>query len=105
MENILSNEIKSKIQSLIELYDISYNQIKPQVLYIINNNIKDVGFICHVLDELLNIPTDKCYRLFIELCNYTINIDKNISSEYLEIYQEIYGKDEIESKKKTISKN
>ena len=64
MEYILSNEIKSMIQNLIELYDISYNQIKPKVAYIINNEIKDIDFICHILDELLDIPTDKCYNLF-----------------------------------------
>lgn len=104
MEYILSNEIKSMIQNLIELYEISYNQIKPKVAYIINNEIKDIDFICHILDELLDIPTDKCYNLFKELCNYTSQINAKITNEYLEIYQELYGEDELENKKKTISK-
>ena len=104
MKYNLSDKIKPLIQELIDLYDIAYEHIKPKVTYIINNEIKDIDFICHILDELLNIPTDKSYNLFIELCNYTYKFDKNIANEYLEIYQELYGEDEKENKKKTISK-
>lgn len=88
-------------KELNELYELTYNQIKPQVIYIIRNNIKDINFIDHIFDELLNVPTDKCYKLFTKLCNYVASFNSKLAKEYLEIYEELYGEEELEEKKKT----
>ena len=36
------NNLMDMARKLNELYELSYNQIKPQVTYIIKNNIKDI---------------------------------------------------------------
>ena len=94
------NEIFSKAKELSKLYELSYKQIKPQVIYIIENNIKDVNFIEKVLDELLNTPTDKCYKLFIKLCTYVDTFDHELAEDYLKFYEEMYGADDKKKKYK-----
>ena len=93
------NDLMYMAKELNELYELSYNQIKPQVTYIIKNNIKDINFIDHVFDELLNIPTEKCYKLFTRLCTYVETFNQDIAKEYVEIYQELYGQEEHKKKK------
>ena len=96
----IPNNLMLMAKKLNELYELAYNQIKPQVTYIIKNNIKDINFIDHVFDALLDIPTDKCYNLFIKLCDYVSTFNSKIAKDYLEIYEELYG--EEESKKKRL---
>ena len=95
------NDLMRTARKLNELYELSYNQIKPQVTYIIKNNIKDINFIDHVFDELLNIPTEKCYKLFKKLCDYVETFNIKLVKEYLEIYEELYGDDKPKEKQKT----
>ena len=85
---------------LNQLYDVMYSQIEPEVKYIINNHLTDIGRIERCLDCILNIPIDKGSSLFIELCDYyrTINSDNAVS--YLEIYEEIYDNESIKIRKK-----
>ena len=78
------------VNELRYLYEISYNNIKPQVLYIIKNNIQDTNLIEHTLDSLLDIPTDKGYQLFTEFCNYISTFNKEIANDYINIYDELY---------------
>ena len=99
----IPNDIMLMAKQLNELYELAYNQIKPQVTYIIKNNIKDINFIDNVFDELLNIPTDKCYKLFIKLCNHVRTFNVKIAKDYLDIYEELYGEDKLKEKKKTIN--
>ena len=97
----IPNEIFEMAKELNELYELSYKQIEPQVIYIIKNNIKDINFIDHVFDELLNIPTKKCYKLFMRLCDYVETFNIKLVKEYLEIYEELYGDDKSKEKQKT----
>ena len=99
----LPNNLKNMLDWLIKLYKQAHKEIKPEVLYIIKNNIKDIRLIEHTLDKLLNIPTEKCYILFTKLCNYVSKFDKETAEDYLEIYNEIYGEEE-NIKKKTCLK-
>ena len=96
----IPNEIFEMAKSLNELYELSYNQIKPEISYIIKNNIKDMNYIDHVFDELINIPTDKCYKLFIKLCEYVKTFNAKIVNEYIDIYEDLYGEEPKKKKYK-----
>lgn len=98
----LPSEIKEIASGLIELYGIAYIQIRPQVANIINNNVTNIAYIENVLDQLLNIPYEPCYQLFIKLCNYVSTFDKDCANDYLEIYEDLYGEEEVKEKKKTM---
>ncbi len=73
-----------------ELYELAYKQIKPQVSYIIKNNITDINYLNRVFDEILKIPTNKGYKLFIKLASYVETFNKRLIKEYLEKYKTIY---------------
>lgn len=98
----LPSSIKEMASGLIELYGIAYIQIRPQVANIINNNVTNIAYIENVLDQLLNIPYKPCYQLFIKLCNYVSTFDKDCANDYLEIYEDLYGEEEVKEKKKTM---
>ena len=100
MEYTLSNELKTMVKSLMELYDIAYLQIKPNVEYIVDNDIKDLNIIEHTLETLLDIPTNEGYNLFVKLCNYMSKFNKELADEYLEIYDDLYGEAKPKTKKK-----
>lgn len=89
------NKIKKIIDPLIKLYEIEYREIKPQVSYIIDNKIEDMKYIEPVLERLLNVPYDPCYKLFIKTCDYVSGFNKEIALEYLEIYKDMYGDNDI----------
>ena len=80
--------IKEIVRSLMDLYDIAYENAKKDVEYIILNGITDENIIDHVFDNILNIPTDKCYRLFVDLCDYVSCFNERMTNEYMEIYKE-----------------
>ena len=85
MDNIISlcNELNN-------LFEYQYNLLKPQVLEIINNKVKDIDIIEKYLDMLLNIQTDKGCNLFLRLCNYYYSINKENAQIYIDTYNEIY---------------
>ena len=62
--------------------------------------VRNVNYIETTLDRLLDIPTDKAYELFILLCDYYMNIDKEAAKFYLDSYEEIYGEANPKVKKK-----
>ena len=92
--------IKEMVRSLMDLYDIAYENVKKDVEYIILNGITDEIIIDHVFDNILNIPTDKCYRLFVDLCDYVSCFNEQMANEYMEIYKELYGDDEVNTSMK-----
>ncbi len=99
-ENSLSDGFREMVNSLMDLYKMAYKEIKPEVYYIINNNITDLNYIDKVLDRLLNLPYDSCYLLFVKLCNYVAKFNKSFAIEYLDLYKDFYGEDEPKIKKK-----
>lgn len=98
---MLDNELKNMLNNLMQLYELSYQTIKPKVAYIIKNNIKDIRVLESVLEELLNIPTDKCYKLFTKLCNYIMPFNHELAIDYLSLYDELYGNNDQKTKKKS----
>ena len=98
---MLDKRIKTMLDDLNNLYDLAYKELKTQVAYIIKKNLKDSKMIESTLDQLLNIPTDKCYLLFIKLCNYVATFDQSMADDYLTIYDELYGNHDNEAKKKS----
>ena len=84
--------LKELAQQLVYLYELKYNLIKPLVDYIINNQITDTNYVEHVLDDFLDIPTDKGYDLLKRLCNYWQQINLESARFYLEEYEKLYIK-------------
>ena len=88
------DDILNIAKELSEIYEISYNIIKLEVLFIIENNITDIKIIENCLDRLLDIPTDKGFMLLNKLCDYYSNIDKEGAKFYLDSYREMYGEED-----------
>ena len=94
------DDIYKLAKRLTELYEISYKLIKREVIDIIKNKVVDKNRIEKCLDQLLNIPTDKCYKLLVMLCNYYSFIDKEGAESYLNDWNMLYGDDECKDMKK-----
>ena len=98
----IPNEIYQMAAELIKLWDSYYDYIKIEVEDIINNNIVDPKRIEYCLDNISNIPTEKCYKLMKKLCNYYAKIDKESAKFYLNDYIEFYGFEEKKKIKKRL---
>ena len=82
------DNIKKIGKELLICYEEAYKLYRPQVKTIINNKIKDIDYIEHTLDGVLNIYTDKGFYLFIELLLYYKKVNYKNACEYLEILKE-----------------
>ena len=89
----MNEDMINRIKQINSIYESSYSNIEPQVLYIINNNVKDVKTIEKYLDLLLDIPTDEGVKLYKILCNYYKNINKENSEFYVREYKKLLKKD------------
>lgn len=96
----LSPEIYDFAKYLANLYELTYDEIRPEVIYIISKNVKNVRYIESVLDKLLDIPTDKSYELYSMLCNYYGEFNMGAAKFYLDSWDEMYGKNKTKTKKK-----
>lgn len=101
----MDEEIIKLAKELNNLYELAYEQIKPNIEDIIKNKINNKKIIEHYLDELLNIPTDKAYDLLKKICNYYISINKETALFYLNEYHEIWlAEEEVKTLKKDYNK-
>ena len=92
-------------RGLVELWDISYEYLKIDVANIINRKITNPVIIEHCLDNFLNVPTDKSYKLLQKLCEYYKKIDEDSAKFYLEEFEIMYGPEkESKTKKKDYKK-
>ena len=87
------DELNGMFSKLMDLYDLAYEDIKRDVEYIILNGIRDEYIIEKLFDNVINIPTDKCYKLFVDLCAYVSRFNKEIVNDYIEVYNDLYGDD------------
>ena len=94
------DNIKEIINELLKIYDSEYKRLKPNVDYIIKNNIKDIKYIEQILEQLLNIPYEPCNKLFIRLCKYVENFNKEMSDEYMDLFNKLYNEENVKTKKK-----
>ena len=102
----LPEGILDMARGLVELWNISYEYLKIDVANIINKKITDPVIIEHCLDNFLNVPTDKSYKLLQKLCEYYKKIDEDGAEFYLEEYRITYGiEDEPKVKNKTKKKD
>lgn len=97
---LISDELKSMLSGLIDLYELEYRQLKQHVDYIINHNIQNIEFIEQILERLLNIPYEPCYKLFTRLCGYVSKFNQPFADDYLTIWNDLYGEEEPKIKKK-----
>ncbi len=99
------SDIKHITKELTKLYDIKYEIIKPEIIRIISNRIKDPKIIEWCLDQTLNMPTDKGFELHSLLCGYYSMINKKSAEWYLNEYSNFWdAKEEKEVKWKSIKK-
>ena len=85
------DELNGMFSKLMDLYDLAYEDIKRDVEYIILNGIRDEYIIEKLFDNVINIPTDKCYKLFVDLCAYVSRFNKGIVNDYIDVYKDLYG--------------
>jgi len=81
------------VNSLKEMYEKEYQRLNPLVNDIISNNITNINTIEMVLDELLCCYDKRCMNLFLKLCNYYSNINKEYAMEYMKFYKEEFEED------------
>jgi len=102
MNNLISDELIEMCNRLISDYQFFLNNyVKPNVVHIINNNIKDIKYIESTLDDLLNVPTDESYKLLTILCNYVAGFDRELADDYLNLFEELYGDEDSEEKSRS----
>ncbi len=96
----MDDKIIELAKQLNDLYELSYNQIKHDIEWIIKSKNTNLKLIENYLERLLNISTDKSYQLLKKLCDYCSNFNKEISNFYLNEFEEIYGEEEPKTLKK-----
>ena len=84
---------------LMNVYESKYELLLPLVLDIVNHKYKNVNIIEHLLDELLDLPTDKGEELFFFLCDYSSTISEESAKFYAREYRNMY-KDDLDTKLK-----
>ena len=93
MDYELPIELLEMARGLMDTYENAYQSLKPVVFSIIKDRVKKIDYIEHVLDSLLDLPTEKAYKLFVVLCDYVETFNKEVAADYLNIYKELYGDD------------
>ena len=73
----MNNDIKELAQGLVNCWEEMYNIYYPEVERIITYQIKDTNLIEHTLDHILDIYTEKGFKLYLKLVFYysTFNIE------------------------------
>lgn len=101
----IDDNIKQLVNLLMDSYNEAYNYYEPIVKMIIKTKCKDINYIDHTLDNVMDIYTDKGFDLFIELLNYYKTINKENADEYLEILKDFREDEYNEYVKKLVKKN
>ena len=84
----MNKEFEKIAKELVLLYEEAYCLYEPQVKMIIKNKIKDINFIEHMLDNVMDIYTEKGFYLFIELLMYYSTVNYQKAKDYLKILKE-----------------
>ena len=98
----IDDNIKQLANLLMNSYNEAYDYYKPIVNMIIKTKNKDINYIEHILDNVMDIYTDKGFDLFIELLNYYKTINKDNAQEYLEILKDSREEEYNEHVKKLV---
>ena len=97
----MDDKIIELAKQLNDLYELSYNQIKHDIEWIIKSKNTNLKIIENYLERLLDIPTDKSYKLLKKLCDYCSNFNKEIANFYLQrIWRNIWWRENKNSKKR-----
>lgn len=99
MSEFVSDDIIEMARGLMDLYKDYLKILKPEVAYVIKNNVRDTKYLERLLDQVINVPTDEGYELLVILCDYISTFDKELADDYLKIYNELYGEDEVTDNK------
>ena len=86
-------DLKALIFESFNLERFLLQQLKDEVNYIIDNNVKDRQHIEKILDQLLNIQFVDTSEEFYNLCSYYETLDKENALTYKKIYSEYNGND------------
>jgi hypothetical protein len=91
----LLKDIGEMIEKIQAITQEATAQLKPQVLYIIRNNITAHNQIERLLDSLLDYAgmCDDGLYLFKRLCRYYYPINPQATAEYVYTYRDLYDSD------------
>lgn len=80
--------IENMVMKLNSLEKHVYLNLKNEVDYIINNDVRDIYYIEEVLDRLLSLSTVDFGTDFYRLCDYYKYIRKDNALEYIKMYKD-----------------
>ncbi len=102
VKNYRNNEnIFRLAKEMNKQYEIMYINWKSIINSLINNKVTDSVTIEKCLDRTMDILTNKGYDLFMKLCKYYATINQKAAQEYLDIYNELYGEEKTDVKKRS----
>lgn len=101
----IDDSIKELAELLMESYNEAYSYYEPIVKMIIKSKCKDINYIEHTLDNVMDIYTDKGFDLFIELLTYYKTINNENANEYQEILKDMREEEYNEYVKRLVKKN
>lgn len=88
--NNLNDGFEEMAEELSNCYNSEVKRLKKAIIKLIIHNIKDTSIIEHLLDDLLNIPTEESERLYNFLCEYLDNINKESAKFYKLEYKNMW---------------
>ena len=84
-------EITKLIESRNQLAQQACGQYAALVNSIISSQTKDVNYISHTLDYMLDLCfDDQMLLLYRRLCRYLYDIDKETTASYINAYREMW---------------
>ena len=102
VKNYRNNEnIFRLAKEMNKQYEIMYLNWKSIINSLINNKVTDSVTIEKCLDRTMDILTNKGYDLFMKLCKYYATFNQKAAQEYLDIYNELYGEEKKDVKKRS----
>lgn len=87
-------EISKLLENHKSLALQAHEQYSPLVTSIIASRTKDVNYICHTLDGILDFCyNDQMLLLYRRLCRYLFDIDQQAAVDYVNIYREMWDEE------------
>ena len=90
-DNKIDDGLFELAESLNNSYKVELARLKKTIIKLIMHNINDSNLIEHLLDDLLNIPTDESERLYNFLCEYLNTIDDKSYKYYKLEFKKMWG--------------
>lgn len=94
----MNNNMKELIDKINNLNNKELKNIKKDIDYVIQNEVKDINAIERLFDRMLSLVfiDDTILKpIYFTLLEYYVGINKQYSNEYKNYYIEVYGKEKL----------